>query len=191
MKTLQIIFLASVTAISVNAQKQSMGNSKINTDFTRYKSFTWVKSLEKPDLKLEVGADADANTVIQDAIFNELEGRGYRENPDKGDLIVVYRVLDKKSQIHGYKDDSPDETYTGKQVRQPSDTTTFSIAPGTMMVNMIDAKTDETVWSGFSSGVIHAMPEADTHSTDEMQLREAVHSIFENFKYEAADTQTR
>jgi hypothetical protein len=173
MKTLSIILLASITAIAANAQTQSMGNSKVNTDFTKYKSFTWVRS------------DGSENPVIQNAIYSELEGRGYRENPDKGDLIVVYRLLDKKGKIHGYKDDYPVETYTGKQIRQPADTVTFAVVPGTVMVNLIDAKTDEAVWTGFSSGVIHSLPESDELSKDEMELREAVHSIFEKFKYEA------
>jgi hypothetical protein len=174
MKTLATILFASITVVSVNAQTQSMGNSKTNADFSKYKSFTWVSS-----------ADNDKNDVIQDAINNELEGRGFRETPDKGDLIVTYRVLEKKGKIHGYKNDSPTTTVGGKQVRQRSDLTTFDIAPRTMMVNLIDTRTSETVWTGFSSGVIHSLPEADEHSTDEMQLREAVHSIFSKFKYDA------
>lgn len=179
MKTLSVILFATITAISAKAQTQSVGNSKVNTDFSKYTTFTWARSGEGD------------NNIVQNAIYNELEGRGYRENPEQGDLIVTYRVLEKKGQIHGYKDDNPTTTFTGKQLRLPSDTTTFSIAPGTMMVNMIDAKTGETVWTGFSSGVIHQLPEADEHTTDEMQLREAVHSIFSEFKYDARDTHSR
>jgi hypothetical protein len=185
MKKLSIILLALITVASVSAQTKSMGNSKVNNDFTKYKSFTWVHSLEHPVLN-EQTIDSESNAVIQNAIYSELEGRGYRENPDHGDLIVVYRVLDKKGKIHGYKDDYPVETYTGKQIRQPADTVTFAVAPGTVMVNFIDAKTDETVWTGFSSGVVHNLPESAAISNDELELREAVHLIFESFKYEVA-----
>lgn len=178
MKTLSVFFLASMTIVAANAQIQSMGNSKINTDFTKYKSFTWARS------------DANANAVIENAIYNELEGRGFRENPGHGDLIVVYRVLSKQGKIHGYNNDSPLKTIGGKQVRQPSDMATFNVAPGTMMVNIIDASTDETVWTGFSSGMIHQLPESSEISNDEMELREAVHSIFAQFKYDATGTQT-
>lgn len=176
MKTISIFLLAFIAVVSVNAQTRSIGNSKVNTDFKKYKSFTWVDNSK---------SNSETNPVIENAIYNELEGRGYRENPEHGDLIVVYRVLDKKGKIHGYRNDSPIETYTGKQIRQPADTVTFAVDPGTVMVNIIDAKTDEAVWTGFSSGVVHNLPESAALSNDEVEIREAVHSIFDNFKYEA------
>lgn len=167
MKTPSIFFVVLLAGISARAQTQSVGNSKVNTDFSKYKTFTW--------------APAD-NEVIHNAIFNELEGRGYRESPDHPDLIVVYQVLEKKGKIHAYKNDYPFVT-NGKEIRQPSDTTTFTIEPGTVIINLVDAKTDQAVWSGFSSGLLQGLPEEDALVTDELQLREAVHSIFEKFKY--------
>ena len=124
--------------------------------------------------------DKNANSVIQDAISNELEGRGYRETESSGDLLVVYQVLEHKSKLHGYTNDDP-TVVGGQEVRQPSDTTTFALEPGTLIVNLVDAKTSQVVWNGFNP----AMNDDDAFSTDEVKLKEAVHAIFEQFKYTA------
>lgn len=124
--------------------------------------------------------DDNANTAIQDAISNELEGRGYREDEGSGDLIVAYQVLDRKAQLHGYTNDDP--TVVGnEQVRQPSDTATFSLEPGTLIVSLVDAETSQMVWTGFNPG----MNDNDAFVTDEVKLKEAVHDIFDKFKYTA------
>jgi len=218
MKTLSIICLALFTSASVWAQ-QAVGNSRLNTDFSKYKSFTWAKSdltivgpegydiyyyeLE-PAHKQQKKAknksakattepyfysysviipakDEMANAVIQDAISNELEGRGYRENASSGDLIVAYHVLDRKAQLHGYNNDDPTVVSSGQQVRQASDTATFVLEPGTLMITLIDAKTSQTVWDGFTQGMYNE----DAFVTDEVKLKEAIHDIFQQFKYTA------
>ena len=125
--------------------------------------------------------DAATNEAIKEGISNELEGRGFREGGEGSDLIVSYQVLDQRAQLHGYNNDSP-EIAGGQEVRQPSDTATFVLEPGTLMVSLIDAKTSQMVWHGWSSGLI----ENRSFLSDEAQLNEAVHKIFEEFKHQAA-----
>jgi hypothetical protein len=125
--------------------------------------------------------DAAANEAIKDGISNELEGRGFREGGEGADLIVAYQVLDQKATLHGFNNDSP-EVAGGQEVRQPSDTATFVLEPGTLMVSLIDSKTSEMVWNGWSSGLI----ENRSFLTDEAELKEAIHKIFEEFKHTAA-----
>ncbi|HMJ70446.1 MAG TPA: DUF4136 domain-containing protein [Cyclobacteriaceae bacterium] len=233
MKTLSIIFLALLCGIAVHAQqKQAVGNSKINTDFSKYKTFTWAQSDptvvgpngydiyyyefeadDHRDHKMKDNAKMDkakadrktarklsqdqpayiysysviipakdptANGVIQDAISNELEGRGYREASDAGDLIVAYQVLEQRASLHGFSNDDP-AIASGQEIRQPSDTTTFALEPGTLIVNLIDKETSEVVWTGFSSN----MADNNAFVTDEGELKEAIHNIFEEFKYTA------
>lgn len=124
--------------------------------------------------------DAATNETIKEGISNELEGRGFREGGEGSDLIVSYQVLDQRAQLHGYNNDSP-EIAGGKEVRQASDTATFILEPGTLMVSLIDAKTSQMVWHGWSSGLI----ENRSFLSDEAELNEAVHKIFEEFKHEA------
>jgi hypothetical protein len=238
MKKLSILFLALVCGIALHAQqRQAVGNSKVNTDFTKYKTFAWAQSdptvvgpdgydiyyyefeanehknhkmkdkqkadktkvRNKADRKAMAPSmsesdptyiysysviipakDATANGVIQDAISNELEGRGYREASDNGDLIIAYQVLEQRASLHGYNNDEP-AIASGQQIRQPSDTTTFALEPGTLIVNLIDSKSSEVVWTGFSSG----LTDNNAFITNEGDLKEAVHNIFEEFKYTA------
>jgi len=223
MKTLSIICFALIASVSAWAQ-QAVGNSKVNTDFSKYKSFTWAKSdvtevgpngydiyyyEYEPTYKNEKKAknksaketktpyvysysviiparDETANSVIQDAISNELEGRGYAESATGGDLIVSYQVLDRKAQLHGYNNDDP-TVAGGQQVRTPEDTATFVLQPGSLIVSLIDAKTSQMVWNGFSKN----LNKDDAFITDEVKLKEAVHNIFQEFRYSSGDKARR
>jgi hypothetical protein len=233
MKTLSILFLALLCGVAIHAQqRQAVGTTKVNTDFSSYKTFMWAQSdatvvgpegydiyyyefeaddhrnhkakdKQKADkTKVDRKAakrvsesqpsyvysysviipakDASANGVIQDAISGELEGRGYREASDNGDLLIAYQVLDQRASLHGYNNDEP-AVASGQEVRQPSDTTTFALEPGTLIINLVDTKTSEVVWTGFSSG----MNNNNTFITGEGELKEAIHNIFEEFKYTA------
>lgn len=226
MKTLSILFLALIAVTSAWAQ-QAIGNSRVNTDFGKYHSFTWAQQdstqvgpngydiyyfetdpmykdqNRKPadnksarDRAAKVNpmepynysyaliipsSDESANDAIKDAISNELEGRGYREDESSGDLVVAYQVLDKKAQLHGYKNDDPTTLTSGEQVRTPEDTTVFALEPGTLLISLIDAKTSRVVWDGFSKDLVSN----DAFITDEVKLKEAVHNVFQQFKYQA------
>lgn len=232
MKTLSIICIALIASVSAWAQQDNnrpaprgaVGNSKINVDFSKYKTFTWAKSdltmvgpegydiyyyeLEPTDNPKKAknksardvnndmskandpyvysysviipARDDNANSVIQDAISNELEGRGYRENQSDGDLVVAYQVLEQKAKLHGYVNDDP-KVVGGREVRTPQDTATFDLKPGTLIISLIDEETSQMVWTGFNPG----MNENDMFMTDEVKLKEAVHNIFDKFKYTA------
>lgn len=223
MKTLSIICFALAATISAWAQ-QAVGNSQVNTDFGKYKSFTWAQSdatevgpdgydiyyyesepVYKNDKKAKnksarqtktpyvysysviiPARDVPANSVIKDAISNELEGRGYAESATGGDLIVSYQVLDRRAQLHGYNNDDP-TVASGEQVRTPSDTATFVLEPGSLIVSLIDAKTSQMVWNGFTRN----MNENNAFITDEVKLKEAVHNIFEEFHHSSGDKARR
>ena len=227
MKTLSIICLALIATVTAWAQ-DAVGNSQVNVDFSKFKSFTWAQSdvtAVGPDgyniyyyefdaaPKNQKGhkdqkkaknksakavreqyaysytviipaKDESVNAIIRDAISNELEGRGYAEAAASGDLIVSYHVLENRATIHGYNNDDPIEA-GGKQVRTPSDTATFSLEPGTLMVSLIDAKTSQMVWNGFTRN----MNVNDAFVTDEVKLKQAVHNIFQQFNYSADKAQ--
>jgi len=108
-----------------------------------------------------------------------LEGRGYK-NAVNPDLLVTYRVLEKKAQFKGYRNDSPTRVNTG-EVRQPSDTVTYALEPGTLMIGLIDTKTSQLVWEGFASG----LATDNMFTTDETKIKQAVNLIFDKFKYRA------
>jgi hypothetical protein len=180
MKSFKIIILLLSLPLFVFAQDQSTdqaavsqqqptvrAKTKLNTDFGKYKSFAWTET-------------AGANDFIQDAIRDELLARGYQQNDLNSDLIVSYIILDKRTSVTGYVNDYPTEV-AGEEVRQPADTTTYTLEPGTLMISMIDRKTSQVVWDGFASGL--STPESFS-STPE-KAKEVVRRIFDEFKHRA------
>jgi hypothetical protein len=138
--------------------------------------------------------DQATNDAIKSSIDNELQGRGYRENEGSADLIVVYQVFDQKATLHGYSNSdvtnsngatSASSTAPQQQVpQQPTsapETETFELEPGTLMVSLIDAKTSQAVWNGFVSGMVNDR----AFTSDEADLKQAVHTIFEKFRFTA------
>jgi hypothetical protein len=209
MKLINMIVLIVCAAQVLNAQDVKVnGNTKLNTDFSKYKTYTWASQdpmaqgkeyeiysfYEEPTLKKDRNRrNADryiysynviipstnqmVNTTVQDAIASELEGRGYTQSAN-GDLVVAYRVLEGKGRMKGYKSDNP-TMVVGREVRQPSDTATYTLEPGTLVVSLIDRKTSEVVWDGFASGLY----QQNAFVSDATKLKSAVHLMMEEFKY--------
>lgn len=225
MKALKIAALLLLTAGFVQAQDVVVkGNTKVNTDFMKYKTFAWAQMDEtaqpesgyyiytyteqqaqpvtrttktKKDTKTTTtttttvapyvysynviipSANGMINSAIQVAVSEELVARGYRENAARPDLIVAYRVLERRAKMKGYINDVPTMVTGGKEVRTPSDTTTHTLEPGTLIISLIDSKTSEVVWDGFASGLVRD----NAFITEETKIKEAVHLIMNEFKY--------
>lgn len=121
---------------------------------------------------------ASVNAAIKHSITDELEARGYRESTSSPDLLVTYRVLEREARMKGYLSDEP--TVVGStEVRQPGDTTTYRLEPGTMLISLIDAKSGEVIWDGFASG----LSENNAFITNDSKIKESVHLVMEKFEY--------
>jgi len=214
MKSLKIAALLLCSSAFAYAQEVTVhGNTKLNTDFKKYKTYSWAKtdvtvpgesgyviysyeptvSTKKVVVKerktpsdpyvysytvIIPAHDPAVNTAIQNSIAQELEGRGYQNNPTSPDLLVIYRVLDQKGSIKGYVNDSP-EIVSGEEVRTANDTTSYTFEPGTLLINLVDTKNSQVVWEGFASGLI----KEGAFIADSAKLKEAVHLVFQEFKY--------
>jgi hypothetical protein len=222
MKTLIMVMMLAGTACLLNAQDVTVrGKTKVNTDFSKYKTFAWAESdltaqaeggydiytyteeveLKKPkkarskkEAKTKANAKperyiysynviipssvASVNDAVKHSISDELESRGYRESQSSPDLLVTYRVLERQARMKGYLNDDP--TMVGStEVRQPSDTTTYTLEPGTLLISLIDSKSGEVVWDGFASG----LSENNAFITNDSKIKESVHLVMEKFEY--------
>lgn len=242
MKSLRIAALALlISPAFLHAQEVTVrGNSKLNTDFSKYKTYSWAqmditpsegdyqiysyreevvapvttqttksntsknstkakskdvskskKPLREPYIYsysvIIPSPNATVNSSIQASIAEELEGRGYRMNESSPDLIVAYKVLDRPAKVKGYVNDDPTVINGNTEVREPKDTTTYAVEAGTLMINLIDAKNSQVVWDGFASG----LAQGNIFTVDPIKLKEAIHLIFEEFKYSADDLSTK
>jgi hypothetical protein len=221
MKALMMVMMLAGAACLLNAQDVTVrGKTKVNTDFSKYKTFGWAESdltaqaeggydiytyteevelkkskkpMSKKTAKAKTNAKperyiysynviipssvASVNDAIKHSISDELQARGYRESGSP-DLLVTYRVLERQARMKGYLNDDP--TIVGAaEVRQPSDTTTYTLEPGTLLISLIDARSGEVVWDGFASG----LSENNAFITNDSKIKESVHLVMEEFKY--------
>jgi hypothetical protein len=213
MKALKIIALLLCTSVLCSAQQVTVkGNTRLNTDFRKYKTYSWAETdktgpgnngyeiysyaEEVPESAQKVAAetgapgayiysysviipaaDSSADNTIKKSIAQELEGRGFRKDDVNPDLLITYKVLDRNAKLRGYKNDNP-TVVSGREIHQPSDTTTFALQPGTLLINIIDKKKAQVLWDGFASGLI----QGNKFTADPVKLKEAVHLTFTKFK---------
>jgi hypothetical protein len=169
--------VVSAQSITVKADRD------LNTDFSKYKTFYWSSQV---DTWLDEGVyfmnDLMMKSEVRDAVKGELMGLGYQLQSSEPDLIVNFRVFDKPVTLKGYE--GYGTSYWGDQrYRDISDTASYHVDAGTLLVSMADRESGQVVWQGFASGLI----KDDTFIKDEGKIREAVNLIFEEYNHRAKE----
>ena len=185
MKKIMVVCLMSVAFVfSGNAQSIKVeSDRKLDTDFSEYKSFYFSS---QADQWLDEGFyflnDLTMKAMIRDAVKSEMMGLGYTLQSDNPDLIINFRVFDKPVTLKGYE--GYGTSYWGdERYREASDTTSYNVDAGTLLISMADRENGKVVWQGFASGLI----ENDAFIKDEGKIREAVNLIFEEFDQRAKE----
>ena len=158
-------------------------------DLGRYKTFAWV------DRDGEGRNDRNKNNDlteqrIRDAVNKELEkSAGWREVKNRPDVLLSYDVLVER----GTKE-TTNPVYTRPSSRlvynpytrryatiyYPSQLAGYerderTIREGTVTISMIDAKTDKTVWQGWTTD------EVNSRNLTSKEIQNSVKSIFRKF----------
>lgn len=168
---------------TVQAQKIIVkGDRELGTDFGRFKSFYWANQAGMDNNGIYFLNDLVFKADIREAVEHEMQGLGYRMEPQSPDLIVNFRVFDQKARIKGYEGYGQGY-WENEEYRQASDTASYAIEPGTLIVSLVDRKSGTMVWQGFASGLINN----NEFIKDEAKIREAVSLIFEEFGMRATD----
>jgi len=180
---LALVFLAAGCASTVHIEKDDKAN------FSEYKTFAWI------DKDGEGKADKNRNNdlteqKIRSAISNELERTaGWREVRNRPDVILSYDVLVEKSLKESNDPVYSEPTtrlvynpYTRRYTRiyYPSqfmgyDRNQREIREGTVTITMIDARTDKTVWQGWTTD------EVNNRHLSSKEIQSYVKSIFKKF----------
>ncbi len=172
---LGIVLLAGC-ASSAHIEKDDTVN------FSKYKNFTW---LHGENGKLENQSDL-IESKIRAAVTKEFEKIGWKESKNRPDVILDYDVLVERSskqqnepvysQPHSRLVYNP---YTRRYatIYYPSqflgyDSYEKVIREGTITVTMIDAKTDKTVWQGWTTA------EVNNRNLTNKEIQRAVANIF-------------
>jgi hypothetical protein len=171
-----IVFGAHGQRITVESDRA------LDTEFGKYKTFVMASQV---DSELDEGLyflnDLVMKSMIRDAVKDELMGLGYEERDENADLIVNFRVFDEPVTLKGY--DGYGSTYWSEEFRQISDTASYDLEAGTLLISMAERESGRVVWQGFASGLI----ENNAFVKDEAKIHEAVNLIFEEYDYRAKE----
>lgn len=172
---LGVVILAGC-ASSTHIEKDETAN------FSRYKTFTW---LHGDGGKLESQSDL-IESKIRNAVTKEFEKIGWRESKTKPDVLLDYDVLVERS-TKNERDPVYSQPFTRlvynpytrryATIYYPSQFLGYEsyekvIKEGTVTVTMIDARTDKTVWQGWTTGQVNSK------NLTNKEIQKAVASIF-------------
>lgn len=156
-------------------------------DFSRYRRFAWLE----PPVRESASEELPANDVLaQNSLLDKrvrasvdegLAARGLeRVEPEQADLLVRYRVA-----IDEYLQQTGSFVGTGASYRHPSTVvspsfydaywTTRRIRDGTLIIDLIDAQTQQIIWRGWTVG-----RNPDGYFSEE-QVRESVSRLLALF----------
>ena len=159
-----------------------------SVDFSRYRTFAWVDK-NSPETK-----DRDRNNDLmeekfKEAVTNALDKQGWRMDNRKPDVLISYDVLvergTKEMNNPVYSQPYSRLVYNPYSRRYmtifyPSqfvgyDRDQQAIREGTVTISMIDARTDKTVWQGWTTD------EVRSRNMTSKEIQNSVRSIFRKF----------
>ena len=177
---------AIVAVLSIGMLAGCASSAHIEKDetvnFSKYNSFNW---LHGENGKLENQSDL-VESKIRAAVTKEFEKIGWKESKNRPDVILDYDVLVERSSKNE-KEPVYSQPYSRlvynpytrryATIYYPSQFLGYEsyekiIREGTITVTMIDAKTDKTVWQGWTTA------EVNNRNLTNKEIQKAVANIF-------------
>ena len=183
MKLIITILLGVVLAVSGCA---SMREARVDSDYSYRGNFRHYRTY---DFVTGTGIIADTSRLgqsLREAIEQRFRAQGYRRASRRPDMLVNFRVYEGDMRFHGFNqedlsqwikrnveenDDTPEDQRQGYQPVR------LLLAEGTLLVTLIDVKTNRAVWNGYASGV--TVPEGPM---GEIVLKRSVRSILDRYR---------
>jgi hypothetical protein len=165
-------------SLSVLLALAACGGSAVFMDYniaglwSNYRTYNWLPEPRAEDIG-PLAENPANRTSIEDAVDWAMKNRGLRRDEANPDLLVAYYAGKKDaidpsvwgysySAAGSYKDEQgPPQSYKG----------------GTLVIDLIDAKTKELMWRGWSDGVINAPNQEKTDNS----IREVTKKIMAEY----------
>ena len=147
--------------------------------FRRYRTYEFVSG---QGLAADTSRLGDA---VRDAIRLRLKVQGYRPARRHPDLLVNFRLFEGDMRFRGYMQQDfarwisngyVEDEETPSEGRQGYEPVRMLLKEGTLLITLIDHKTNRAVWNGYASGV--SIPAGNQ---GEVVLRRSVRSIFDQY----------
>ncbi|QIX62460.1 DUF4136 domain-containing protein [Hymenobacter sp. BT18] len=149
-------------------------------NFRRYRTYDFVTGNE-------LATDSSAlGEVLRDAIRARLRSQGYKPAKNRPDLLVSFRLYEGDMRFRGFAQEEltawlasgKEETdETPKDARKGYQPLRLLLREGTLLVTLIDYRTNRAVWNGYASGV--TVPKG---AQGEAVVRRSVRSIFDQYR---------
>jgi hypothetical protein len=130
----------------------SAAAQSVQSDFDRTFQFSNLKTfsfaVQTRGATDPLSADSLNDGRIRTGLESQLIANGFRMETDKADFVIAYYVKTKNKlsvQDYGY---GPPRWFGGRDIRVNQDT------EGTLMVDFIDARTNQVVWRGRAVGTL-------------------------------------
>ncbi len=181
MKNSKSVLLFTLFAILLTACGPTL---KVTSDYDKDANFTGYKSFNFYNLKT-TGSVSQLNADrIVNAIKAELISKGYKENSVSPDLMVnaVTILKDKQSvsattNYYGYGGlYRPYSYWGGGMAYGTTSVNTYNYKDGSLVVDIVDAKSNKMVWQGTGNSEIDKAPKDPTEV-----INKAVTKIMESF----------
>jgi hypothetical protein len=160
--------------------------ARVDSDYSYRGNFRHYRTY---DFVTGTGLSADTSRLgqsLREAIQQRFRAQGYRRANRRPDMLVNFRVYEGDMRFHGFdqedlsqwikrnveeSDDTPEDQRHGYQPVR------LLLAEGTLLVTLIDVKTNRAVWNGYASGV--TVPEGPM---GEVVLKRSVRSILDRYR---------
>ena len=174
MPALRHLTVAALAAFAVSgcATMTAGSYAQRGVDFAQYHTYNWGP----PDALPTGDPRLDANPFFEDhfegAVEQQLARRGFGRVEDNPDVIVHYHAsVTQRLEVHGV-----DGACTNGQDCQPR---ASEYDAGTLVIDVIDARTKKVVWRGWSQGVMNGV--IANQDRLERHIEESVRRMFEEF----------
>ena len=184
LKTIPILLLPIILAVS--CATPAYVEKDETADFSRYKTYTWIDNNKKDDKNRHTEF---MKKYVHDAANAQLLKEGWREDRNKPDVLISYDLLVEKTtreQSNPVYSRPYQRIYYNPFYRRygtiyyPStfmgyDYDTETVREGTLTITMVDAKTDKTIWQGWTTD------DVNSRNVTQKEIQSSVNSIFRKF----------
>ncbi len=179
---MRFLSLAAIVALAVAVVGCSPINVKYDfdtsADFAVYKTFSWIEQPIKPvsDVRTAQRLNTLLDKWIRTAVDAQLAAKGMTlvtENPDV--LLVYHTGVDQKIDVEDWGYSYPRYPYGGWYGGQVD---VYEYQEGTLIVDVIDAKSHQLVWRGTATKTID---EDATSQERQANLNEVVRRMFADY----------
>ena len=190
MKSLHFIGAAVISGLLLAGCASVAHVEKDRTaNFSNYHTYAWVDTKDNKEDSSRTPVSDLTERNIREAVNAELAKSGWREAKHKPDVLLSYDVLVERN-IKDDRNPVYSEPYTRyfynpytrrwSALYYPSqflgyDNNSRPVREGTLSISMIDARTDKTVWQGWTTDEVNS-----SHLTSR-EIQNSVKSIFRKF----------